>query len=263
MSVGTSAGTGAATGAAIGSAVPGIGTAIGGIGGALIGAAGGLFSEASTRAAKRRAMDAAIKTLQGTEGYSDAMKAQGERILADQLAAAQGIYGNADDIAAALQAARDKVNGLSPYEAGQFRYGKDVSDFYDPAFALSVNSANDAMNASQALGGNMFSSGTADKLAAQNQVLASNMYKEALAAFNADKSLEQGIWSGNEAAKQAAAASAANLANTQYGMASDAAGNLSSANNSFYEGLLGLNDDYWKNKSDYWAQIANFQSQKY
>ncbi len=263
MGVGSGAATGAAAGATIGSAVPGIGTAIGGVAGALAGGIGGLISESANRSAKRRAMNQAIGTLGKTEGFSEAMKSQGLDILAQQLAAAQGLYGNADEIAAALQAARDKVNGLSPYEAGQFSYDKEIGDFYDPAFQLSVNSANDAMNASQALGGNMFSSGTADKLAAQNQVLATNMYKEALAAFNADKSLEQGIWAGNEAAKQAAASSAMQLANAQYGMASDAAGNLSAANNSYYSGLLGLNDDYWKNKGDYWAQIANFQSQKY
>jgi hypothetical protein len=263
MSVASSAGTGAAAGAAAGSVVPGIGTAIGTIGGALVGGIGGLLSESATRKAKRNAINSAINTLQSTSGYSDSMMTQGSQVLADQLAAAQGIYGNTADVASALQAARDKVNALSPYEAGTFQYDKDISDFYDPAFQLSVNSANDALNSSQALGGNLFSSGTADKLAAQNQVLASNMYKEALSAFNTDKSLEQSIWSGNEAAKQAAANSAANLANSQYSMASDAAGNLSSANNSFYQGLLDLNNDYWNNKSDYWAQIANLQAQKY
>ena len=138
---------------------------------------------------------------------------------------------------------------------------QEIADFYDPAFQLSVNTANDAINESQAMGGNLFSSDTANKIAAQNQALATQMYKEALGAYQTDKSLEQGIWQGNEAARQAAANSAANLAQAKYGMANDTASNLANNNNAYYEALLGLNNDFFNNKSDYAAQLAGLEAQ--
>lgn len=263
MDAATGAGTGAATGAAIGSAVPGIGTAIGGIAGGALGLLGGLWSESSNRAAKRKAIKNAVNTLKNTSGYSDLMATNGKSYLQSLLDEATKLYGDNASAASALQQAQAGVNSLDPYTASEFSYGKDISDFYDPAYQLSLNTANDAINSSQALGGNLFSSDTANKIAAQNQVLASNMYKDALSAYQTDKSLEQSIWSGNESAKQAAASSAANLAQQKYNMASDTASNLNSANNAYYQGLLSLNNDYYKNLTDYYGQIAALQSQAY
>lgn len=263
MDAATGAGTGAATGAAIGSAVPGIGTAIGGVAGGALGLIGGLLSESSSRAAKRKAINKAVNQLRQTEGFSDQMNAAGQEYLDQLLATAQGLYGENEDAASALRQAQAGVASLDPYTASEFSYGKDISDFYDPAYQLSVNTANDAMNASQALGGNLFSSDTANKLAAQNQVLASNMYRDALAAYQTDKSLEQSIWSGNEGARQAEANSAANLAQQKYNMANATASNLNEANNAYYQGLLSLNNDYYKNKTDYYGQIASLLAQAY
>lgn len=233
--------------------------------------AAGILAAASSAAngmvqqnAQGRSSDAinnAIKTLQGTAGYADQMRAEGNRVLQQMLNANQGIYGTPQDAAAALSEAQQGVNAVNPYEAGQFSYDKDIADFYDNALGLRMNAANDAINQSQALGGNLFSSDTADKLVAQAQVLGSEAYKDALDAYSTDKGMEQSIWAGNEAAKQAAANSAANLAQMKYGMASDTAGNLSEANNAYYSALLGLNDDYWQNKADYASQLAAMQAQ--
>lgn len=220
-----------------------------------------MMSQASSRDRAHDAIQNAIGTLQGTQDYADQMKGQGSLILQQMLDANQGIYGTPQDAAAALSEAQQGVNAVNPYEAGQFSYDKDIADFYDNALGLRMNAANDAINQSQALGGNLFSSDTADKLVAQAQVLGSEAYKDALDAYSTDKGMEQSIWAGNEAAKQAAASSAANLAQMKYGMASDTAGNLASANNAYYSALLGLNDDYWQNKSDYAAQLAAMQAQ--
>lgn len=206
------------------------------------------------------AISDAKDTLKGTSGYADRMKSQGEQILAQMLQANQGIYGSPQDAAAALQAAQQGVDAVNPYQAGEFNYGKTLDEFYDPALKIRMNAANDAINQSQALGGNLFSSDTADKLVAQAQVLGSEAYKDALQAYQTDKGLEQSIWSGNEAAKQAAASSAANLAQMKYGMASDTAGNLANAQNAYYQSLMGLNDDYWQNKTDYASQMAQLQA---
>lgn len=227
----------------------------------IIGGAGSLIGKSAANEATHSGISSAKKTLSGTADYADEMKSEGEQILRQMLEANTAIYGNPQQAALELQQAKDAVNDIDPYQAGQFDYSKEIDDFYDPAFQLSVNTSNDAINSSQALGGNLFSSDTANKIAGQNQVLATKMYREALDALNSDKSLEQSIWQGNEAARQSAANSAANLANAKYSMASDTAGNIASAGNDYYQALLGLNDDYYANKTDYAAQIAALEAQ--
>lgn len=224
-------------------------------------AAASMMANASANDRAHGANANAQSTLQSTEGYADQMRNEGLQVLEQMLMANQGLYGSPEDAAAALADARDNVNAVNPYEAGQFEYGKTLDDFYDKALGIRMDAANDAINQSQALGGNLFSSDTANKLVAQAQILGSQAMRDATQAYNADKSLEQGIWQGNEAAKQAAANSAANLAQMQYGMASDTAGNLAEGQNAFYNGLLGLNDDFWQNKTDYAAQLAALQAQ--
>ena len=123
-----------------------------------------------------------------------------------------------------------------------------------------MNAANDAINQSQALGGSLFSSDTANKLTTQAQVLGSQAYNDALRALQTDKSLEQSIWQGNEAAKQAAANSALGKAQALYGIASENAGNIANAQNSYYQSLMGLNDDYWQNMSDLASQKAGLEA---
>lgn len=231
---------------------------------AIIGAGTAAVNLMSGAAANNRSHAAnknAQETLAQTAGYADQMQAQGQQILNQMLAANRDVYGNPEDAAAALAAAQEGVNAVNPYEASEFSYDKDINDFYDKALGLRMNAANDAINQSQALGGNLFSSDTADKLVAQAQVLGSEAYKDALNAFQTDKGLEQSVWQGNEAAKQAAANSAANLAQMKYGVASDTAGNISNAQNSYYNYLLGINDDYWQNKTDYLSQLAALQAQ--
>ena len=231
---------------------------------ALVGAGMAIASGLANERANENAHNAnlaAQQQLAETANYADLMKSQGKQVLQSMLAANGDIYGSPEEAALALQQAQQGINGLNPYEAGEFSYGKDIADFYDKALGLRMNAANDAINQSQALGGNLFSSDTANKLVAQAQVLGSQAYNDALNAFQTDKSLEQGIWQGNEAAKQAAANSAANLAQMKYGVASDTAGNIANAQNDYYSALLGLNDDYWANKTDYAAQMAQLKAQ--
>ena len=203
----------------------------------------------------------AIRMLKGAEGNADKAYGQGASIANQALAAAQGLYGSPEAAKQSLYDAIMGIDSVNPYKAGQFQYGKEIKDFYDPAFQLSVNAANDAINGSQALGGNLFSSDTANKIAAQNQVLASGMYKDALEAMQADKSLEQNIWQGNEAARQNEANAAADLARSRYDVASNTAGNLNAANNDYYSALMGLNSDLWQNKTDYLGQLAALKAQ--
>lgn len=218
----------------------------------------------ASRNAQQSAHDANINaqnTLAKSEPYADKLLASGISNLKDMRNAVTALYGNPADASANLKQAQEMVNGVNPYEASSFDYTKTLEDFYNPALKLRMNASNDAINGSQALGGNLFSSDTANKLTAQAQVLGSEAYKDAMNAYAKDKSLEQGIWQGNESAKQAQANSMANLAGMQYQMASDTAGNIAQGNNDYYTALMGLNNDYYQNKTDYLAQLAGLQAQ--
>lgn len=220
-----------------------------------------LLNNKNAQNASHDAVSKALRTLEGTEGYAEAIDANGRNILKQMIDGTQSLYGDADSARSALQDALMGISSLNPYKAGSFSYGKTIKDFFDPAYQLSVDTANAGIDASQALGGNLFSSDTADKIAAQNQVLATQMYEKALDAMNADRSAEASIWQGNEAAKQAAAQSAANLAGNKLDAAMGIAGNIGNAQNDYYQALLGLNNDYYKNKTDYASQVAALQAQ--
>lgn len=243
----------------------------------LIGSGLDFISGAKSQSNAHEANNAAQQTLAQTAGYADQMRDQGNQVLLQMLNANQGIFGTPEQARLALLQAQQNLGNVdfqqvNPYDAGQFSYRKDLEDFYDNALGLRMNAANDAINGSQALGGNLFSSDTANKLTAQAQVLGSEAYKDAMEAYTADKGLEANIWNANEQAKQAAAESAANVANmnnenafnlakAQYDMAGDTAGNIANAQNDFYSALMGLNDDYWQNRSDFVAQVAGLQGQ--
>lgn len=230
-------------------------------GSAILGSGLNYLSGASATANSHKANNAAQKTLAQTAGYADTAYNQGSDILATMLAQNGAIYGSPEAAALALKQAQNAVNGVQGYDAGTFNYEKDIDDFYDNALGLRMNAANDAINQSQAVGGNLFSSDTANKLVAQAQVLGSEAYRDAMQAYTQDKSMDANIWNAEEAARQAEAQSNANLAQMKYGMASDTAGNIANANNAYYEALLGINDDFWQNKADFVQQMAGLQSQ--
>ena len=228
---------------------------------ALISLAGNAMNNNAQQNANHESIQDAMGYLGLTADNPDLARAEAEGYAQNMRKSAADIYGTPSEAKAGLYEAIKGIGSVNPYKAGEFQYGKTIKDFYDPAFQLSVNNANDSINSSQALGGNLFSSDTADKIAAQNQVLASGMYKDAAEAMQADKGLEQNIWSGNEAARQQEALSNANLARTRYDVANDMAGNISEADNDYYKALLGLSDDYWQNKTDYYGQLAALQAQ--
>lgn len=224
-------------------------------------AAGQLMQGANASEKEHNAISNAKKSLSQIEGFNDQMKTEGQQVLQGMLDANQTIYGTPEQASLALKQAQAGLNGVNPYQAGEFNYNKSIDDFYDKALGIRMNSANDAIHQSQALGGSLFSSDTANKLTAQAQVLGSQAYNDALTAYQTDKGLEQSIWQGNESARQAAANSALGLAQAKYGMASDTAGNISSAQNGYYQSLMGLTDDYWQNKSDYAKSVAELDAQ--
>lgn len=251
--------TGGATGAGIGAMAGGPwGAAIGGGAGLLIGS----MMDDSADAKKTKAINNAIDSLDEANGYIEGAKTQNTDIANQGLTLAGSLWDPDGTLVQNYNDAIAGIEGLNGYQADNlFDYDKDIKSFYDPAFGLSVDMANDAINSSQAFGGNMFSSDTANKLAAKNNVLATQMYKEARDAMNQDKALEQSIWAGNEAAKQAAASSAADLAGMRLNAYGTGMSNLSDAQQGYIGQLLGINSDYASDMSDYLGTKASLKAQ--
>lgn len=251
--------SGAGTGASIGTLIaPGIGTAIGaGLGGLL-----GLLGGNSAQNKQSEAINKALGTLDEAKGYIEGAKGQNTEFANQGLALAGSLWDPNGDLVQNYNQALEGVNNLQGYGADNlFSYDKTIQDFYDPAFRLSVDMANDAIGNSQAFGGNMFSSDTANKLAAKNNVLATQMYKEARDAMNQDKGLEQSIWAGNEAAKQAAANSAADIAGMRLNAYGTGMSNLGNAQQGYIGQLMGINSDYAGDMTDYLGTKAGMQAQ--
>lgn len=250
--------SGAGTGAAIGSMFGPWGTVIGGAGGALI---GGLASEDASEK-KHKAIGDALGSLDEAKGYIDSANQQNTALANQGLALAGSLWDPNGTLVGNYQDALGEVENLQGYDADNlFSYDKSIENFYDPAFRLSVDMANDSINNSQAFGGNMFSSDTANKLAAKNNVLATQMFDDARDAMNADKSLEQSIWAGNEAAKQAAASSKADIANMKLGAYGTGMSNLSGAQQDYISNLMDINSGYASDMADYLGTKANLKAQ--
>lgn len=250
--------SGAGTGAAIGSMFGPWGTVIGGAGGLLL---GGLM-DGQADSQKHKAINNALESLEDAQGYIDSARQQNTALANQGLGLAGSLWDPNGDLTAKYNQALEGIENLQGYNADNlFSYDKTIQDFYDPAFQLSVDMANDAINNSQAFGGDMFSSDTANKLAAKNNVLATQMYDDARDAMQADKSLEQSIWAGNESAKQAAADSQSNLANMRMNAYGTGMSNLSDAQQGYIANMMGINSDYAGDMTDYLGSVANLKAQ--
>lgn len=250
--------SGAGTGAAIGSMFGPWGTVIGGAGGLLV---GGLM-DGQADSQKHKAINNALESLEDAQGYIDSARQQNTALANQGLGLAGSLWDPNGDLTAKYNQALAGIENLQGYNADNlFSYDKTIQDFYDPAFQLSVDMANDAIDNSQAFGGNMFSSDTANKLAAKNNVLATQMYDDARDAMQADKSLEQSIWAGNESAKQAAADSQLNLANMRLNAYGTGMSNLSDAQQGYIANMMGINSDYAGDMTDYLGSVANLKAQ--
>lgn len=82
----------------------------------------------------------------------------------------------------------DALEKLTPYDAGQFSYDKDVNDFYSKFANQRKQQAMDSITNSMANAGNMFSSDYTDALAAKQQALASEEWDKAFDRYQQDRS---------------------------------------------------------------------------
>lgn len=250
---------GAMNGASAGSAFGPYGAIFGAIGGGFSGLMDGLNEQNDKMIAHHNNVDAR-NTLGKAKEVIDQAYTDNQGYNQAAYDYANSIWNPNGTAVQDYQTALDNLNNLEGYKATQFAYDKNISDFYDPAFQLSVNNANNAINSSQAAAGNMFSSDTMNKLAAKNQVLATQMYNDARNAYAQDKSLEQSIWSGNENARQAEANNASNLANSKLTAYGNVLGNVAAANQNYYNNLMNMTSNQASDNVNILGAKANLKA---
>ena len=130
---------------------------------------------------------------------------------------------------------------LTPYDAGQFNYDKDVNDFYSKAANQRVNKATNAITNSMANAGNMFSSDYTDALAAKQQALASEEWDKAFDRYQQDRSRALNEFSTNANIGQQTYSNMYNKNKDLLGISQNAQDNTLNAFGTYTQGLANNN----------------------
>ena len=133
------------------------------------------------------------------------------------------------------------LEDLTPYDAGQFEYDKDVNDFYSKAANQRVNQATNAITNSMANAGNMFSSDYTDALAAKQQALASEEWDKAFDRYQQDRSRALQEFSTNANIGQQTYSNMYNKNKDLLGISQNAQDNTLNAFGTYTQGLANNN----------------------
>lgn len=151
---------------------------------------------------------------------------------------------------------------LTPYDAGQFSYDKDVNDFYSKAANQRVNKATNAITNSMANAGNMFSSDYTDALAAKQQALASEEWDKAFDRYQQDRSRALNEFSTNANIGQQTYSNMYNKNKDLLGISQNAQDNTLNAFGTYTQGLANNNSMLAQNAANIaQAKAANKMSQ--
>jgi len=149
-----------------------------------------------------------------------------------------GAYG---DEAAKMGDRVQALENLTPYDAGQFSYDKDVNDFYSKFANQRKQQATDAITNSMANAGNMFSSDYTDALAAKQQALASEEWDKAFDKYNQDRSRALQEFSTNANIGQQTYSNMYNKNKDLLGISQNAQDNTLNAFGTYTQGLANNN----------------------
>lgn len=172
---------------------------------AAAGAAGGIVSpilsyyqNKQNQRAARDAANAGITTAQTAYNSANALNSDIDSYVnnyKNQLANAG--YSD-EDIANYATQYQNALSSLSndenKYTATDFDYDKSVEDFYDKAWKVNNDTQLEGLQNSAATGGGLYGSGLANQMASTTSANATNAYKDALSAYEADKGLEENVW---------------------------------------------------------------------
>lgn len=149
----------------------------------------------------------------------------------------QNYGGEADKLSDRIAA----LEGLTPYDAGQFGYDKSVEDFYSKAANQRVNNATKAITNSMANAGNMFSSDYTDALAAKQQALASEEWDKAFDRYQQDRARALNEFSTNANIGQQTYSNMYNKNKDLLGLSQNALDNITNAFGTYTQGLANNN----------------------
>ena len=198
----------------------------------------------------RDQINAAKDTLYGIQQKADETTAANKALLGQYLRQMQDTYGeNSANYNDALQNVADAIGDYK-----NFTYTKDVNSFLDPAREQRVSSAMNALNNASAAGGNRFGSSYLNKLAAQQQAMASDEYEKAFSRMQTDRSNALQDWQ----TQQNKINNLTNLANL-YGQDRTA---LSDALGNYYSNLANANNANLQTYSNIGSGLANLEAQK-
>ncbi|MBO7105007.1 MAG: hypothetical protein J6W22_05960 [Fibrobacter sp.] len=136
------------------------------------------------------AVDKGIRSLDDIKAYADSTAAKNNALYRQYYDQMQGMYGdNAAKYNDAVSRLADAIDSR-----GDFEYSGNVDDYLDPAREQRVSAAMSAINNSAAAGGNRFSSNYIDKVAAKQQALASEEWRNAYDRMMQDRSQQLQEW---------------------------------------------------------------------
>ena len=191
-----------------------------------------------------RQVQAGQEQLADLMAQAKATGAQNQALFGQYRDLAQNLYGND------VNAYNNMVNQLSgelANPAETFAYEKDVNSFLDPAREQRVSQAMAALNASAAGGGSRWSSDFQNRMAAKQQALASDEWKNAYDRMMADRQQQLQEWQAGQSSKYNRLNAMQGLTNTlgqqkaAYGNAmGDYYGNMASQNNATLSTLSDL-----------------------
>jgi hypothetical protein len=170
--------------------------------------------------------------------------AQNQALFGQYRDLAQNLYGNDVDSYNQMVA---RLSGELAQPADSFSYNQDVNSFLDPAREQRVSQAMAALNASAAGGGSRWSSDFQNRMAAKQQALASDEWKNAYDRMMADRQQQLNEWQAGQSSKYNRLNAMQGLTNTlgqqktAYGNAmGDYYGNMASQNNATLSTLADL-----------------------
>lgn len=182
-----------------------------------------------------RQVEAGQRQLADLMAQAKATGAQNQALFGQYRDMAQKLYGNDVDSYNKMVA---QLSGELAQPADSFSYNRDVDSFLDPAREQRVAQAMAGLNASAAGGGSRWSSDFQNRMAAKQQALASDEWKNAYDRMMADRQQQLQEWQAGQSSKYNRLNAMQGLTNTlgqqktAYGNAmGDYYGNMASQNN--------------------------------
>lgn len=195
-------------------------------------------------------IDRSLKTLDDIKSEASGVSSSNRKLYNDYYGQMQSMFGgNASKYGDAVSRLADAIENY-----GDFEYSGNVDDFLDPARNQRVEAAMSAINNSAASGGNRFSSNFLDKVAAKQQALASEEWREAYDRMMRDRQQQLSEWNTKQ--------NRINNMGTLAGLYGNDRTALADAIGNYYSNLANQNNADLEVASDIATNKANLNTQR-